>query len=76
MITRILQKALEKRLFRGKALLVFGARQTGKSTLAKNRLSHQQQEWTVLNGDDHEEVAWNEIFFIKTCVTLKLLVYL
>ena len=57
MIARILQKAVEKRLFKRKALPVFGARQTGKSTLAENPLSHRQQEWTVLNREEPEEVA-------------------
>lgn len=52
MIPRILQSELEKRLFKGKAILLFGARQTGKSTLAEALLSAQQQEWLTLNGDD------------------------
>jgi hypothetical protein len=52
MISRILQNALVKRLFRGKALLIFGARQTGKSTLAEYLLKEQEKEWIVLNGDE------------------------
>lgn len=43
---------MEKRLFKGKALLIFGARQTGKSTLVENLLKNQDQESIVLNGDD------------------------
>ena len=50
MISRILQSSLEKRLFKGKAILLFGARQTGKSTLAETLLSG--QDLLTLNGDD------------------------
>ena len=52
MISRMLQSSLEKRLFKGKAILLFGARQTGKSTLAETLLSGQGQDWLTLNGDD------------------------
>ncbi|MBP7558582.1 MAG: AAA family ATPase, partial [Chitinophagaceae bacterium] len=52
MITRLLQSSLEKRLFKGKAVLLFGARQTGKSTLAEVLLSGLNEEWLTLNGDD------------------------
>lgn len=52
MIYRMLQSSLEKRLFKGKVLLIFGARQTGKSTLTDTLLSGQGQEWLTLNGDD------------------------
>lgn len=52
MISRLLQNAIQKRLFKGKAILVFGARQTGKSTLADALLAKQQESALVLNGDD------------------------
>ncbi len=52
MIERVLHKAINKRLFKGKALLLFGARQTGKSTLAEDILEKQEKTWMVLNGDD------------------------
>lgn len=52
MITRLLENTLRNRLFKGKALLLFGARQTGKSTLAKALLSSLNQDWLTLNGDD------------------------
>lgn len=52
MISRLLQHALEKRLFKGKALLVFGPRQAGKSTLTEALLAGQEKEWLILNGDD------------------------
>ncbi|MFT3903351.1 MAG: ATP-binding protein [Niabella sp.] len=52
MIKRLLQTRLEQRLFKGKAILLFGARQTGKSTLAEAVLSRQDKEWFALSGDD------------------------
>ena len=52
MISRMLQSSLEKRLFKGKAILLFGARHTGKFTLAETLLSGQGQDWLTLNGDD------------------------
>jgi predicted AAA+ superfamily ATPase len=52
MIERVLQKAIKERLFKGKALLLFGARQTGKSTLAEEILEKQEKPWMVMNGDD------------------------
>jgi|SRR6218665_1167158 len=52
MISRLLQSAPEKRLFKGKAVLLSGARQTGKSTLAEALLSTVGEEWLTLNGDD------------------------
>jgi predicted AAA+ superfamily ATPase len=52
MISRTIEHVLAKRLFKGKAILIFGARQTGKSTLVENLLRNQDQESIVLNGDD------------------------
>lgn len=52
MIPRVLEPVLKKNLFKGKALLLFGPRQCGKSTLIENLLVNQEQEWLYLNGDD------------------------
>lgn len=52
MISRLILSSLQKRLFKGKALLLFGARQTGKSTLTETLLASQAKEWLTLNGDD------------------------
>jgi predicted AAA+ superfamily ATPase len=40
MIHRLLQKSLEEQLFKGKAILLTGARQTGKTHLVKNIVQH------------------------------------
>ena len=50
MILRILQKAIQERLFKGKAILIFGSRQCGKSTLVEAVLSG--SNYLHLNGDD------------------------
>lgn len=50
MIARIIRKKIEQRLFRGKAILLFGPRQTGKSTLIESILA--EREHVYLNGDD------------------------
>ncbi|EHQ26651.1 ATP-binding protein [Mucilaginibacter paludis] len=50
MIKRSLQTAIERRLFKGKALLIFGPRQVGKSTLIEAILNN--KDHLYLNGDD------------------------
>ena len=50
MIIRSLQQTIEKRLFKGKAILIFGPRQSGKSTLVEAILK--DKDHLYLNGDD------------------------
>lgn len=50
MIPRILEDRIEKRLFKGKLILVYGARQTGKTTLAKKLL--ERHGGLYLNADE------------------------
>ncbi len=52
MINRVLQKSIEKHLFKGKAILLFGSRQCGKSTMIENMLAAQNEKWLYLNGDE------------------------
>jgi uncharacterized protein len=40
MIPRIIEKAIEQHLFKGKVILLYGARQTGKTTLVKKLLDN------------------------------------
>ena len=49
MIARSLQNAIKSRLFKGKALLLFGPRQSGKSTLVESFLEGQDK--TVISGN-------------------------
>ncbi|MDP3667379.1 MAG: ATP-binding protein, partial [Sediminibacterium sp.] len=50
MIHRTLKDTIKKDLFKGKALLLFGPRQSGKSTLIQEVLK--DMEYLYLNGDD------------------------
>ena len=50
MINRIQLSAIEDRFFKGKAILVFGPRQCGKSTMVEMLLGN--KEFLYLNGDD------------------------
>ena len=52
MIARTLLSELQKRLFLGKALIIFGPRQTGKTTLIKKLSSQLEGSQLWLNGDD------------------------
>tara|TARA_R110002049_G_scaffold1113_2_gene8198 strand:- start:3648 stop:4154 length:507 start_codon:yes stop_codon:yes gene_type:complete len=50
MIKRQLHQELTNLLFKGKAILIFGARQVGKTTLIKSIVNNQSFVW--LNGDE------------------------
>lgn len=67
MIVRALQENMEKRFFKGKALLLFGPRQSGKSTLVDTILKN--KDHLYLNGDDADV---QEILTNTTAAKLKL----
>jgi len=52
MLIRTVTKNIENQFFKGKAILLFGARQTGKTTLIKELLEKQNQQYLELNGDE------------------------
>ena len=52
MIDRDLKNVINKRLFDGKAIIVLGARQTGKTTLIKDVLKDLNLKILFLDGDD------------------------
>lgn len=54
MIDRILLASLRKKMFKGKALLVFGPRQVGKSTIVDSLIATQDDPWVCFNGDDDD----------------------
>ncbi len=54
MIKRTLLSALETRLFKGKVILLFGARQVGKTTLVESLLSQRSERVLTLNGDESD----------------------
>jgi predicted AAA+ superfamily ATPase len=69
MIERTIQIAIEQRLFKGKAILVFGPRQSGKSTLIEAILK--DKEHLYLNGDDADV---RDILTNTTATKLKMVV--
>lgn len=71
MIVRNLASQIEKKLFKGKAILLFGPRQSGKSTLIESLLKAQDKPWLYLNGD---EADVRELLTNTTSTKLKLLV--
>lgn len=52
MITRTLQKTIEKRMFQGKAIILVGARQVGKSTLMRKIVAKREENHITLECDD------------------------
>ncbi|MGN1221132.1 MAG: ATP-binding protein [Candidatus Cryptobacteroides sp.] len=54
MIKRLLQDTIEARMFSGKAIVVIGARQVGKSTLFKMILEKYTEPTLLLNCDEPE----------------------
>ena len=54
MIKRQLQDVIESRMFSGKAIIVIGARQVGKSTLFKMVLENHSEPTLLLNCDEPE----------------------
>lgn len=61
MIERFAIKKIEEKLFKGKAILVFGARQVGKTTLIENLLKKEKNSVLHVSGDepDVREVLTN-----------------
>ncbi len=52
MISRTLQEQIERRLFRGRAILLTGPRRSGKTTLIKKIIEESQKEVLFFDGDD------------------------
>ena len=48
-VTRIIQKSIEDGLFQGKVVIIYGPRQVGKTTLAKQILENHKDEGLYLN---------------------------
>lgn len=54
MIKRLLEKTIQEKLFKGKAIVIIGPRQTGKTTLARKIIDSLKEEYLWLNGDHLE----------------------
>lgn len=53
MIERIVAQFITKRLFKGKAIVLYGARQVGKTTMLQNLLKN-RNDYRWLNADEHD----------------------
>ena len=73
MIQRDLQDAIKRRMFKGKAIILFGARQCGKSTMAELMLKEQEKSWLYMNGD---EADVREMLSASTSTKLKAIIYI
>jgi predicted AAA+ superfamily ATPase len=64
MITRLLAAKIEQRLFAQKAILLFGSRQVGKTTLIQQLLKQRKQRVLFFNGDetDTREILSNTTY--------------
>lgn len=56
-ITRLLQGDFSRNLFKGKAILLYGPRQCGKTTLVKQLIEVNDLDPVLLNGDDDQDVG-------------------
>lgn len=54
MIQRILEEKIKQHLFQGKAIIIFGARQVGKTTLIEHLLNDIKKNTLILNADDFD----------------------
>jgi len=71
MITRTLQQRIEGNLFKGKAIIVIGARQVGKSTLFRQITEKLEEPVLMLNCDEPEV---RELLAGMNLVELKLMI--
>jgi len=57
MINRFITKSIQQNLFKGKAIIIYGARQVGKTTLLKQLSDKIDQDILWINGDDLQTAA-------------------
>lgn len=74
MITRTLSDIIQQRFFQGKAIVILGPRQTGKTTLIKFLVEKYENETIWYNGDNREvRETFGQISFqqLKTLISDK-----
>jgi len=54
MIKRSIEELIQKYLFKNKAIIIYGARQVGKTTLVESLVKNYTQTTLLLNGDDSD----------------------
>lgn len=77
MIQRTISEDIFQHFFKGKAILIYGPRQCGKTTLAKEIIRQKNLDAVYLNGDDDDDNAlfesvtlsrWTQILGNKKCI--------
>lgn len=54
MVKRSIEELIQKYLFKNKAIIIYGARQVGKTTLVESLVKNYTQTTLLLNGDDSD----------------------
>jgi predicted AAA+ superfamily ATPase len=54
MIERRIRQTIEQRFFKGKAIILLGPRQSGKTTLLEYITAHRKEKSVILNGDESD----------------------
>jgi len=70
MFSRKIEAQIKQKLFKGKAIIIFGARQVGKTTMIKNIISTVNEKTLWFNGD---EADVRELLSSTTSIHLKML---
>lgn len=71
MLVRAQERHAKSKLFKGKALIIFGPRQVGKTTFVENLVADKLKETKFLNGDDSDT---RELFSNPNASKLKKLI--
>jgi len=61
MITRILKEKIINVMFKGKAIILIGARQVGKTTLINDILVDIDEKKLLINGDEADSFFWSQL---------------
>ncbi len=79
LVERTIEKDILASLFHGKVIIIFGARQTGKTTLLKSISNKVSQEFLWLSGDDvnvRQELGKHSISHLKAMIGRYKLVFI
>ena len=81
MYERILQKKIQKNLFKGKAMVIAGARQTGKTTLAECLIKESKHKTSTIifncdNYDDREKLNNVNLTFLGNLIGEKKIIFI
>lgn len=79
MVKRHIANRISDKLFKGKAILIFGPRQSGKTTLVKSILKNNTKDILYINGDefsDREALSKPDVNKLKLLIGKKEIVFI